>query len=96
MSEQQSPEEFYKNFKIKLEESTQFPGEYIYKFIVPSENKLIAEVQRVFDNARPQFQMKNSANGKYTSVTVVIYALDADAVIHYYKEASTIEGIVML
>ncbi|MFV0305182.1 MAG: DUF493 family protein [Moheibacter sp.] len=95
MSEQ-SQEEFYKKFKFRLDDTTEFPSDYIFKFIVPTDYKRIAEVQRVFDGARPRFQMKESKNGKYTSVTVVVYVLDSDQVIHYYKEASSIDGVMML
>jgi len=89
-------EEFYKNFKERLDETTEFPSNYTFKFIVPTDNKRIAEVQRVFDGARPQFQMKESKNGKYTSVTAVVYVIDSDQVIHYYKLASAIEDVMML
>jgi len=95
MSEEKQ-EEFYSKFKERLEDTTEFPSNYTFKFIVPTDNKRIAEVQRVFDGARPQFQMKESKTGKYTSVTVVIYVLDADQVIHYYKEAAAIEDVMML
>ena len=40
--------------------------------------------------------MRESKNGKYTSVTVVIYVIDADQVIHFYKEVGKIEGVIML
>lgn len=93
---QENQEEFYKKFKERLEDTTEFPSNYTFKFIVPSDNKRIAEVQRLFDGSRPQFQMKESKTGKYTSVTAVVYVLDADQVIHYYKEASAIEDVYML
>ncbi|MBA5630470.1 DUF493 domain-containing protein [Moheibacter lacus] len=89
-------EEFYKNFKERLDDTTEFPSNYTFKFIVPTDNKRIAEVQRLFDGARPQFSMKESKNGKYTSVTAVVYVLDADQVIHYYKSASGIQDVMML
>jgi putative lipoic acid-binding regulatory protein len=98
MSEQNpiSQEEFYKKFKERLNDTTDFPSNYTFKFIVPTDHKRIAEVQKIFDDARPQFQMKESKTGKYTSVTVVIYALDADQVIYYYKEAASIEDVMMM
>jgi len=98
MNEEQSKnqEEFYKKFKERLDDTTEFPSSYTYKFIIPTDNKRIAEVQRVFDGARPQFQMKESKTGKYTSVTVVVYVIDADQVIHYYQAASSIQDVMML
>lgn len=92
----QNQEEFYIKFKERLEDTTEFPSNYTFKFIVPSDNKRIAEVQRLFDGSRPQFQMKESKTGKYTSVTAVVYVLDADQVIHYYQSASSIEDVYML
>lgn len=89
-------EEFYKKFKQTLEETTEFPSTYLYKFIVLNEHKRLAEVHRIFDDRNPQIQTKESKNGKYTSVTISIYVLDADQVIHYYKEAANIPDIIML
>lgn len=93
---ERTPEEFYENLKIELNKVTNFPATYTYKFIVPTDLKRIAEIQRVFDDARPQFQMKESKNGKYTSITVVVYLIDADQVVHYYKEVGKQEGVIML
>ena len=93
---EENPEEFYVKFKESLEATTEFPSHFTYKFIIPTSHKNLAEVQRVFDGANPQFNMKESKNGKYTSITAIVYVIDADQVIHYYQEASAIEGIIML
>lgn len=92
----QNQAEFYIKFKERLDDTTEFPSSYTYKFIIPTDNKRIAEVQRVFDGANPQFSMKESKTGKYTSVTVVVYVIDSDQVIHYYKEASAVKDVMML
>lgn len=89
-------DEFYKKFKERLDDTTEFPSNYTFKFIIPTDNKRIAEVQRLFDDTRPQFQMKESKTGKFTSITVVCYVLDSDQVIHYYKNAANIEGIMTM
>lgn len=89
-------EKFYEKLKVELNNVEDFPTNFTYKFIISTENKKIAEIQQVFDGARPQFQMKESKNGKYTSITVVIYALDADQVIYYYKKVGSIDGVIML
>lgn|SRR5690554_3606937 len=94
--QERSPEEFYESLKVELNKVTSFPATYTYKFIVPTDHKRIAEIQRVFDEARPQFQMKESKNGKYTSITVVVYLLDAEQVVYYYKEVGKFEGVIML
>ncbi|MFA5620077.1 MAG: DUF493 domain-containing protein [Weeksellaceae bacterium] len=94
--ENEKQDEFYKKFKERLEDTTEFPSDFIYKFIIPTDHKRIAEVHRIFDDATPKFQMKESKTGKYTSVTVIVFVLDADQVIRYYREAARIEDIIML
>ncbi len=92
----QEKEEFYIKFKDRLDDTTEFPSNFTFKFIVPTDNKRIAEVQRVFDGANPQFSMKESKTGKFTSVTVIAFVIDSDQVIHYYQSASSIEDVFML
>ena len=89
-------EKFYIKLKEELNKVEKFPTSFTYKFIIPTEHKKIAEIQKIFDDANPQFQMRESKNGKYTSVTVVVYVIDADQVIHFYKEVGKIEGVIML
>ncbi|MGI9527845.1 MAG: DUF493 family protein [Weeksellaceae bacterium] len=93
---EETQEAFYAKLKKDLNIVEQFPTNFTYKFIVPTDHKKIAEIQAVFDNANPQFQMKESSKGKYTSITAVVYALDADQVIHYYKKVGSIDGVIML
>ncbi|MBV7440935.1 DUF493 domain-containing protein [Weeksellaceae bacterium TAE3-ERU29] len=95
-NKKQTQENFYKKLKEELNKVEKFPTNFTYKFIIPTEHKKIAEIQKIFDDANPQFQMRESKNGKYTSVTVVIYVIDADQVIHFYKEVGKIEGVIML
>lgn len=95
-SKKETPEEFYQRLEKKLKEVEQFPSNFTYKFIIPTSHKKIAEVQQVFDGANPQFNTRESKNGKYTSITVVVYVIDAEQVIYYYKKAGEIEGIMML
>lgn len=93
---ERTEDEFYARLKEELNKVESFPTNFTYKFIIPTENKKIAQIQSVFDDARPQFSMKESKNGKYTSITVVIYAFDADQVIYFYKEVGKIDGVIML
>lgn len=92
----ENSEEFYAKFKDRLNDTTEFPSNFMFKFIVPTSLAKIAELQKIFDGARPNFQTRESKNGKYTSITVTIYVIDADQVIHYYQEAGKIEDIILL
>lgn len=86
----------YENFRERLIESHEFPGDYIFKFIVETDNHKMARLQQLYDSARPKFSTKSSRNNKYTSLTAKVYVLDADEVIEYYKAASKISGVISL
>ncbi|MDR2146321.1 MAG: DUF493 domain-containing protein [Tannerella sp.] len=88
--------EFYAKFKTELEKSQVLPGDYLLKFILPTDSRKIAQLNRIFDDRILTFSTRESKGGKYTSVTIRIFALDADTVIHYYREAAAIERIMML
>ena len=48
MSTDKNPEEFYTKLKGRLEETTtSWPADYLYKFIVPSDNQKIAEIKKL-------------------------------------------------
>lgn len=87
---------FYSKLKSQLEDTTKFPADYMYKFIVPSDENQLEEVQNVFDNKRAVITTKNSKTGKYISITIVIKLNSADDVIKYYKKVEKIKGIISL
>lgn len=94
--EDQNNDEFYKKFKERLDGTTEFPSKFIFKFILPTTHKGIAEVHRIFDGADPQFQIRESRTGRYSSVTVTVFVIDSDQVIYYYRQAASIPDIIML
>lgn len=88
--------EFYKKLKVQLEETTSFPSDYMYKFIVPADGNQVTEVQDIFNNTGAVIKTKKSKTGKYISVSIVLKIADAESVINYYKKAETIKGIISL
>lgn len=96
MSSKNDPQVFYAKLKTQLEETTQFPTLYMYKFIVPSQEERIQEVHQIFDNLGAVIDTKKSSKGTYTSVTITANMKSADAVIEKYKEASKVKGIISL
>ena len=92
----ENKEEFYKKFKQRLEESGTLPGNYTYKFIIKKDEKLLAQMQQVFDRENAQIQMKDSKKGNYTSVSVTLFLLDADSVISFYEKISSIDSRIMM
>jgi putative lipoic acid-binding regulatory protein len=87
---------FYSKLKGQLEDTTKFPADYMYKFIVPSDENQLEEVQNVFDNTGAVITTKNSKTGKYISITSVLKLKSADDVIMYYKKVEKIKGIISL
>lgn len=91
-----SPEEFYASLKEKLEETHNFPEEYLFKFIIPNDSAKLTEIYKVFDGLQHTLSNRDSKNGKYVSVSVNAFVLDADQVVKIYQEVSVIEGVMML
>ncbi|HEX9827916.1 MAG TPA: DUF493 family protein [Flavobacteriaceae bacterium] len=97
MSLQQDPEEFYKKLKEQLYDTSSWPSEYLYKFIVPTSADKIKTIENLFDNLGAVITTTESKNGKYTSVSINVQMEDPDAVISKYKDvAQQVEGVISL
>jgi putative lipoic acid-binding regulatory protein len=89
-------EEFYNRLRIELSSTSEWPSEYLYKFIVPTSPKKIEEVENAFDNIGAVIQTKQSKTAKYTSVSINVTMESPEHVIEKYIEVSSIEGIISL
>jgi len=87
--------EFYKNLKEKLDTQHEWPSVYMFKFIIPSDNKKLALVENLF-GAEAQITKRQSKSNKYISITAKEMMLSSDKIIATYKEAEKIEGIIQL
>ncbi len=92
----QNPEDFYLSLKEKLEATHDFPEDYLFKFIITNEESKHTEIYRVFDDIQFTLTTRESKNGKYTSISINAFVLDADQVIRIYKEVGKIPGVMML
>jgi hypothetical protein len=92
---QKNKEAFYRDLKKKLKKQHKFPSVYMFKFIVPNDNKLHAQVEALF-GSEAQIAIRESRNGNFVSVTAKEMMLSADKVIERYREAESIEGIISL
>lgn len=93
---QKNPEEFYASLKEKLEATHNFPENYVFKFIITNAESKLTEIYRVFDEVKYTITTRESKNGKYISVNMDAFVLDADQVIKIYQEVGKTEGVVML
>jgi hypothetical protein len=90
-------DEFYEKLKAQLYDTTSWPSEYLYKFIVKSDVANIAKIEAIFDNMGAVIQTTESKNGNYTSISINILLRDPEAVIEKYKEvAEKVEGVISL
>lgn len=89
-------EEFYKRLKQELTDSTLWPAEYLFKFIVPSQEEKILQIENAFDRMGAVIDTTKSKTGKYTSVSINVRMTSAQAVIDKYIQLSNIEGIISL
>jgi putative lipoic acid-binding regulatory protein len=89
-------EDFYIRLKEELTNSTLWPSEYLYKFIMPSDIHNIAKVEAAFNNMGAVISTQQSKTGKFTSVSISVNMSNPQSVIDKYIEVSDIEGIISL
>ncbi len=87
---------FYAKLKNQLDDTSSFPSDYLYKFIVPSTKNQVAEVEALFAGTGAVLRTNKSKTGKYISVSILLKVYSSDKVIEYYKKAEKIEGIISL
>jgi len=81
--------------KVKIEETMSFPGVYMFKLIVQSENRTIALVENIFGE-EADILTKESDKGKYTSITVKQVVINSEEIIDVYRKAALIKGVIFL
>ena len=88
-------EKFLKSLEKKLDESLDWPSVYMFKFIVPADNRKIALIE-VLLGPEAEISTKQSSGGKYISITGKVVMLNALEVIEKYRSAADIEGLIAL
>jgi len=90
-------EEFYKKLEQRLEETSAWPSEYIFKFIVPTDQEKINKISEFFNHTGAVIKTKKSSKGKYTSVSIRLTMKSPESVIQKYKLVGyQIEGVISL
>ena len=97
MDKSSNPEEFYNNLKEKLQDTSEWPSEYLYKFIIKSDPVKINMIECIFDNMGAVIKNIPSKKGNYTSISINVVMKNPDIVIEKYKEVgSQVEGVISL
>ena len=89
-------EEFYIRLREELGNTSTWPNEYLYKFIVPTSPNKIEEVENAFNNMGAVIQTSQSKTGKYTSISINVMMESPNQVVEKYIQVSNIEGIISL
>lgn len=97
MSDNSNTEEFYKKLKLQLEESSTWPSEYLYKFILKTDASKIKKLESLFNDVGAVINTTQSKNGKYTSISINLILKNPKTVIDKYVEVTnTIKGVISL
>ena len=88
-------EEFLSKLEEKLNETSEWPSLYMFKFIIPADLRKIALVESLF-SSEAKVNSKESSGGKYISITGRVVMLNALEIISIYREAAKIEGLISL
>lgn len=96
MNSKENPDDFYERFQHQLEESQNWPGLYMFKFIVKSNSNQIDKLKDLFNNPSEGVSLVNSSKNKFQSLTITIEMKSPLEVIAIYKKASEFEGVIIL
>jgi len=88
--------DFYEKLKNSLLETTTFPTQYLFKFIIPTDQKKFEEIESVFNNLGAVINSKPSSGGKYTSLSIHVKMDTPDRIISIYQKVSKVEGVISL
>ena len=97
MKSEQASNEFYEKLKIQLYDTTSWPSEYLFKFIIETDQKKTNHIERIFSGLKSKLNFSLSKNGRYTSISINALMKTPEDIIDKYKEVSkNIEGVISL
>lgn len=87
------------NTDIKEPKGFDFPCEYPVKAMGPNTDEFVVKITEIVKQHAPEVSTnsvhsKISKTGKYTSVTVLVYAQSKDHLINIYQEIRQVEEVV--
>ena len=61
--------DFYNRFEIQLKESQNWPGIYMFKFIIKNNFKDLDKLKAILSEYKGDFKVKSSDKGNYKSIS---------------------------
>jgi len=86
-------EDRFEKLNELLQKENNWPKTYMFKFIFPANNQLLAQVEALFSE-ESEIKIKESAKGNYLSVTVEELMLNPEQVLDKYTSAAKINGVM--
>lgn len=83
---------WWDRFQNLLDDQIEWPSEYLFKFIVPSER--LDDLKRVFEGH--PVKVRSSSKGNYKSVTARIKMHSSSDVVAVYNAVAEVEGVISL
>ena len=81
--------------RVQLNETHQWPCDFMFKFIVPKGNENEAALRAIF-GLKSKMKMRESSTGKYRSFTILDSVGSAEEVFNRYEAAAKISGVIAL
>ena len=96
MNPEISPKDFYSRFYDQLVNSQNWPGKYLFKFIVKSESPHLDLLKTYFESTDAIISEKKSSKKSFTSLSVKVEMKTPEDVIDIYKKSSKLKGVIAL
>ncbi len=89
-------DDFYKRFKVQLNESQNWPGSYMFKFIIKNNSKDLDELKMILSDYKGDLKLKSSDKGNYKSISFKSVFNSPSEIIGIYKKVSFLDNIISL
>tara|TARA_B100000287_G_C20310321_1_gene653547 strand:+ start:366 stop:656 length:291 start_codon:yes stop_codon:yes gene_type:complete len=96
MSSEISSKDFYSRFYNQLVNSQNWPGKYLFKFIVKSESPHLKVLKTYFESTDAIISEKKSSKKSYTSLSIKVEMKTPEDVINIYIKSSKLKGVIAL
>lgn len=84
----------FKKLKELLDEQN-YPSVYMFKFIIKQDKEKMVEIKRCFEETA-EFEVHESRNGNYISVSIKQMMLSSEDIINKYIQVGKIENVIPL
>ena len=96
MQAKENPEEFYSRFHEQLLDSQEWPGRYLFKFILRIGEVEESALTDLFRDIQCKISRKTSSKQTFISITIAAEMRHPDQVIGIYKKAQSFPGVITL